>query len=208
MSPEPNLEPEGETNLDANKLLAVLIYKNVFPSDFENLHRGKGNLADVLHAHDRFVTASEEKYRAEISRLQELIDISARQLPNDVDELRRSYAMALIELVPDGYTHVSLDRSHVIPINTLAKSERLEAFIEAKQMFANNTQGYLQQIQLSALQEKVDPQRTFSKRKEEVERKAAPFRDATSARIRDLRGKLAGLRMTKFNEMIRENTVT
>lgn len=201
-----NLEPEGETNLDANKLLAVLIYKNVFPSDFENLHRGKGNLAGILHAHDRFVIASEAKYRTEISRLEELIDIGERQLPNDLDELRRSYAMALIELIPDNYTHVSLDRSHSIAINKLAKSERLEAFIEARQMFVSNPQGYQQQIPVSALQAKVDPHRTFSKRKEDVERKAATFRDATSASIRDLRGNLASLRMKKFNEMIRENT--
>lgn len=45
-----NLEPEGETNLDATRLLAVLIYKNVFPSDFEKLHRGHGNLAELLHS--------------------------------------------------------------------------------------------------------------------------------------------------------------
>lgn len=201
-----NLEPEGETNLDANKLLAVLIYKNVFPSDFENLHRGRGNLAGILHAHDRFVTASEAKCRAEISRLEELIDIGERQLPNDLDELRRSYAMALIELVPENYTHISLDRSHLIPINALAKSERFEGFIESKQIFVHTPQGHQQQVSVSGLQAKVDPNRTFLKRREDVERKAATFRDGTSKSIRDLRDKLAGLRMTKFNEMVRENT--
>lgn len=200
-----NLEPEGETNLDANKLLAVLIYKNVFPSDFENLHRGKGNLASILHAHDRFVTASEAKYRAEISRLEELIDIGARQLPNDLDELRRSYAMALIELIPDNHTHVSLERSQFIPINTLAKSELLQSLIEAQNIFVNNMHGHIQQIPVSGIQAKVDPNKTFVKRKEEVEKKAAAFKDVTSKSIRDLRNKSASLRMTKFNEMIREN---
>lgn len=200
-----NLEPEGETNLDANKLLAVLIYKNVFPSDFENLHRGKGNLAGILHAHDQFVTASEAKYRAEISRLEELIDIGERQLPNDLDELRRSYAMALIELLPDNHTHVSLDRSQFIPINTLAKSEALQILIEAQNIFANNMNGHLQRIPVSGIQAKADSNKTFMRRKEEVEKKAATFKDLTSKSIRDLRDKSAGLRMTKFNEMIREN---
>lgn len=200
-----NLEPAGETNLDANKLLAVLIYKNVFPSDFENLHRGRGSLAGILHAHDGFVTASEAKYGAEISRLEGLIDIGERQLPNDLDELRRSYAMALIEMVPDGHIYVSLDRNHFIPINTLAKSEQLEDFIGSKQIFARNMQGYQQQISVPGVQAKVDPNKTFLKRKEEVEKKAATFRDATSKRIRDLRAKLLTLRMTKFNEMLHEN---
>lgn len=200
-----NLEPEGETILDANKLLAVLIYKNVFPSDFENLHRGRGNLAGILHAHDRLVTASEAKYRAEISRLEELIDISERQRPDDLDELRRSYAMALIELAPVGYISVSLDRNHFIPINTLAKSEKLEDFIESKQFWARDVQGYQQQVAVSGLQAKVNPNKTFLKRKEEVEKKAASYRDATSKRTRDLRDRITTLRMTKFTEMLREN---
>lgn len=200
-----NLEPEGETNLDANRLLAVLIYKNVFPSDFENLHRGKGHLAGILHGHDRFVAASEARYRAEISHLEGLIDEGEKQLPNDLDELRRSYAMALIEMVPSGSTHVSLNHSNFIPISTLSKSDNLESFIESTQIFARVAQGYPQQITVSGLQARLDPNKTFLQRKEDVEKKAATFRDATSKRIRDLRDRLTTLRMTKFNEMLRES---
>ena len=202
-----NLEPEGETNLDANRLLAVLIYKNVFPSDFENLHRGKGNLASILHAHDRLVTASEAKCRAEISRLEQLLDIGERQLPNDLDELRRSYAMALIEMVPEGHSHVSFDRSNFISINTLSKSDHLESFIESKHIWVRSAQGYQQQISVPELQSKVDPHNTFSRRKEDVEKKATTFRDTTFKAIRDLRTRLPTLRMTKFDEMLRENAV-
>lgn len=201
-----NLEPEDETNLDANKLLAVLIYKNICPSDFENLHRGKGNLAGILHAHDQLVTATEAKYQAEISRLEELIDIGERQLPHDLDELRRSYAMALIEFIPENYTHVSLERSNFIPINTLSKSDRLDKFIESNQIFVSNNQGYSTHISVSGVQAKVDPHKPFSKRKEDVEKKATAFRDATSKSIRELRAKSSSIRMTKFNEMLRENS--
>jgi hypothetical protein len=200
-----NLEPKGETNLDANKLLAVLIYKNVFPSDFENLHRGRGNLTGILHAYDQLVTASEDKYKTEISSLEKLIDIGERQLPNDLAELRRSYAMALIEMLPDDCSHVSIDGSHVLPINTLAKSEHLENLIESKQISVHRSRGYQQQITVSGLQAKVDPSKTFSERTGEVETKAATSRDTASKRIRDLRAKLPALRMTKFNEMLREN---
>lgn len=43
-----NLEADDDNILDTNKLLAILIYKNVFPKDFDSLHRGKGNLAKIL----------------------------------------------------------------------------------------------------------------------------------------------------------------
>lgn len=200
-----NLEPEGETNLDANKLLAVLIYKNVFPCDFENLHRGRGNLAGILHAQDRFVAASEAKYRTEITRLEELVGIVERRLPNDLDELRRIYAMALIEIMPHDRGSVSLDGNQFIPINMLAKSEQFEDFIGSTKIFTRDWRGYNQQVTVSGLQAKVDPSKTFLRRKEEVEEKSATFRDATSKHIRDLRGRLTTLRMTKFNEILREN---
>lgn len=200
-----NLEPEGEANLDANKLLAVLIYKNVFPSDFEDLHRGKGNLAEILRAYDGLVVASEGKCRAEISRLEELIDIGERQLPNNLEELRRSYAMALIEMVPEGYTHIALERNQFIPINMLSKSDTLESFIESKHIWIRNIQGLQSQVQISELQGKVDRSNTFLRRKELVEKKAATVRDATSSRVRELRAKLPTLRMMKFDEILREN---
>lgn len=201
-----HLEPEGETNLDANKLLAVLIYKNVFPSDFEQLHRGKGNLAGILHAHDRFVTASEDKYRTEISRLEELIDVGDKQLLNGLEELRRSYAMALIEMLPESCAHISLDRGNFIPTNKLAKSDRFEDFIKADHIYVQNSQGYPYQLPVSGIQEKVDASKSFLERKEELEWNTATFRGVTSKSIRDLRDKSAALRMMKFNELLRVNT--
>lgn len=56
-----NLEADDQNLLDANKLLAVLIYKNVYPKDFEDLHRGEGNLAKILARHDEFVVRASER---------------------------------------------------------------------------------------------------------------------------------------------------
>src|SRR5690606_29135302 len=54
-----NLEADDQNLLNANKLLAVLIYKNVYPKDFEDLHRGEGNLAKILAHHDDLVARGE-----------------------------------------------------------------------------------------------------------------------------------------------------
>lgn len=200
-----NLETENENNLDVNKLLAVLIYKNVFPSDFENLHRGKGNLAQVLRSHDQSIAASESRYTQEISRLENLIDDGERQLPNSLAELRRIYAMAIVEMMPDGFCRFSLDRSSMIPIQNLANDERLEQILESRQLSISTNQGHQQQLQLNDVQAKVDPHRTFQQRKEEVEKKSAAFRESSIKQIRELRAKLNTLRMAKFNEVIRAN---
>lgn len=61
-----NLETNGENLLDANKLLAILIYKNVYPRDFEQLHRGVGNLASIFNRQQELIRQGEARYRKDI----------------------------------------------------------------------------------------------------------------------------------------------
>ncbi len=200
-----NLETDSEANLDVNKLLAVLIYKNVFPSDFENLHREKGKLAQILRGHDRYIAASESRYTAEIAHLEKLVDEGEKQLPNDLAELRRIYAMAIVEILPENYTRVGVDRSAAIQLKNLAGDERLEAILGSRQLFAATMQGHLHHLDIADLQAKIDPHRTFQQRKEEVEKKSTAFKDSSLKRTRELRSKLGTLRMRKFNEVLREH---
>lgn len=200
-----NLETESEGNLDANKLLSILIYKNVFPRDFENLHREKGILARVLRSRDRYIATSESRCKAEISRLETLVDLGDRQLPNDLAELRRIYAMAIIEMIPDGYNRVSLDRIVTIPLKNLATDERLENILESRRLFMLTAQGHQQNLDITELQANVDPHRTFQQRKEDVEMKSAAFKESSLKKIHELRVRMRNMRMTQFSEIIRQN---
>jgi hypothetical protein len=201
-----NLETEGETNLDANKLLAVLIYKNVFPSDFENLHRGKGNLAEVLRSHDRCIEASEARCTAEISHLEKLIDQGEKQLPHDLNELRKICAMSIIEIVPDNYSYIGMNNNNFIPISQLAKHEKIEEFLNSNQILVRGHNIGQHHLQMSNFPAVAEAGKLFKRRKEDIERKSTTFRDATFKTIHDLRAKLTTLRMMKFNEVIRENS--
>jgi hypothetical protein len=200
-----NLETDGENVLDANKLLAVLIYKNVFPSDFENLHRRKGNLATILDRHDEFIANAEAEYKAEISSLEEEIDIGESQIPTDLNELRRIYAMALIEHLPEGTTFVSLDGGNYISINAVRENDLFEQILEAQHIHSRNAQGHQQTLSMVGFHAKLDHHRTFQQRKGEIQKKSADFRGLTSNTIRDLRAKMSTLRVAKFNQIIRRN---
>lgn len=198
------LETGGENNLDANKLLAVLIYKNVFPRDFEVLHLGKGNLADVLRSHDASIARIEARYRAEIAEIEQLVEQGEQQLSNNVSELRRIYAMAMIETVPDSFNRIGLDRNGMIPFSRLASHDQFETILAARKVMIHSNQYGSQDLLIGEVLSKVDPNRTFAQRKEDVEKKSAAFREASQKQIRELRAKLATVRLTKFNETLRE----
>lgn len=200
-----NLETHGENVLDANKLLAVLIYKNVFPKDFENLHRGKGNLAQIFSHYDEFVNSGEAKYRTEISGLEEKIDNADRQIPFNIRELRRIYAMALIEKLPNLVSHIGINGQTLIEIPYLVDHDSFEQLIEGSSVVYKHNQNYLMNFNIAGFQAEVDPLRTYSQRKVEIEHRAVEFKNVASKDIRELRLKLSALRIAKFNEIVRLN---
>ena len=54
----------------------MLIYKNVYPKDFEQLHRGEGKLAEILSLQGKLVKDSEVRYRKDIIDLEKQIELA------------------------------------------------------------------------------------------------------------------------------------
>ena len=200
-----NLESDGDNVLDRNKLLAILIYKNVFPRDFENLHRGKGYLAAILGRQAEFVANGEAQCKAAITRLEEQSESAEQQIPTDLLELRRIYAMALIAKLPAWTVSVGISVQDMVDVRALADSEAIEGIIAARQVLCQIFQGGRPRHDLGDFQSEVDPHRTYSERKEEIELRSAAARSAAAREIRQLRERLSALRVSKFSEIIRMN---
>ena len=200
-----NLETDEENVFDANKLLAILIYKNVYPRDFEELHRGEGNLAEILGRHDELVAHGEALCKAEIAELEQQIDIAERQIPSDLKELRQIYAMALIERLPTNSISVSLDGRAWIPLQQFAAHDDFERLLEAQQLSSQNIHNQTQPFNISHLQSEVDSQKTYLERKAQIENKTEASKSVSARRIRDLRAKIAVFRTCKFNELVRSS---
>jgi len=201
-----NLEPEGETNLDTTKLLAVLIYKNVFPNDFEQLHRGRGDLAEILQSHDRYIATSEASLTAEIARLEAVVEAGDRQLPEDISELRAIYSMALIEAIPANATHVGVNQHRLVPVRDLLKSEAVDAILAADNVFVSGQYLGLQSVPFSSLAESRKGGKTFAQRVSLVEGRSTAARESSAKTIAELRTKLSRVRMMKFNEILRDSS--
>ena len=200
-----SLEIGEEKVLDPNKLLAVLIYKNVFPPDFEDLHRGKGNLAEILGRRDEFVASGEAAYKAEIARLEERMDLAKRQLPTDLHELRRIYAMALIEKAPAWASLFNLDGQAAKPMSALTDEKTFEQILDAKHINFRDHQGQSRRVDLSSLQSEVNAVKTYNDRRNEVQHKSAESVSEATKTIRELRDKLSAMRISRFHEVLQLN---
>jgi hypothetical protein len=200
-----NLETTGENLLDANKLLAILIYKNVYPSDFEQLHRGAGNLAKILNLKDELIRHGEATYRGDIAKIEKQLEVAEQQIPSDLKELRQIYAMALIEKLPENFSKVSIDGTGWIPFPQLVSHDAFEQLIESMHLSCFSANGYQQNVNISKLQSEVDTKRSYQQRKVEIESKATDNKNKSLRRINELRSKITTLRTTKLNELLRFN---
>ena len=202
-----NLEADDQNLLDPNKLLAVLIYKNVYPKDFEDLHRGEGNLAKILARHDDLVASGEAVHRSRIAALEQGTVAAERQTPADLRELNQIYAMALIDQLPENITHINIDGQPWIACRKLAEQDPFEPWIRARTFNCRASQPYgqqyNQQVQLEGIEDKVDPQRSYSQRRDEILEKSDAGKLETQRRIAELRAAIAKLRTMKFNELFR-----
>ncbi|MZR30234.1 ATP-binding protein [Sneathiella sp. DP05] len=198
-----NLKTDVENILDPNKLLAILIYKNVLPSDFEELHREKGKLAEILNKHNELIKNAETQYKSQISELEQQINDAEKQVSSNLGELRKIYAMTLIDKIPHGYTTIEFNEKSINSIQSLWSHEDFEQLLETRQITCRTPQKQRRNVVLAGLQEEVDADKTYQERKQEIEHKSDEFRNNASKTIRELRAKISNLRMTKFNEIIR-----
>lgn len=201
-----NLETDDENVLNPNKLLAILIYKNVYPKDFEQLHRGEGNFAYILGRHDELVAQGEAACKAEIAELEQKIDIAERQIPSDLKELSQIYAMSLVQMLPAGANTLSLDGRSWIALHSLVGHDAFEQLIVGPNITSRDIYNNQQQrTDISSLQKEVDSQKTYIQRKAEIESKSEANKSESLRRIRELRARIATFRTAKFNELVRSS---
>ena len=201
-----NLETDGENVLDATKLLAVLIYKNVYPRDFELLHRGEGHLAGIFGRKDDLVSGRERSYRSEIAEIERDIETAEQQIPKDVRELRRIYAMALLETLPANVISVGRTAQENIALRNLSEHSQFEELISAPLLYCRDVNGYRSQHNNSALQGIVDSEAVYADRVRSIEQKADAHKKAARRRIARLRSEVKVIRTSKFNVLLRSST--
>lgn len=195
----------GENLLDANKLLAILIYKNVYPRDFEQLHRGAGVIFKILNIKDELIAPSEFAYREKIEELEKQLEVAEQQVPSDLIELKKIYAINLIEKLKPDTLYVHYQQGNWVPLKELHNHDAFEELIEAPSLVQINTNNHQNNINLSHLKSETEPQKTYKQRKAEIESKSEDNKSKILRHIRDLRSKIEVLRMKKLNEILRLN---
>jgi hypothetical protein len=89
-------------NLNKNKLLALIIYKNYYPAEFANLHSNKGEIYEIFTIKKKNIISSQlEKIKHEIVILDEKVQAFQLEKIQTITELRKLYVYEILKRYPN-----------------------------------------------------------------------------------------------------------
>lgn len=95
------------TELDCNKLLAIIAYKNIFPRDFGDLQIGMGFVYTLFDRKPDFIRQEIKKIEMEIRKIEENIQLSNSELLVSVEELDAVFLISNTQIYTIAGKHVS-----------------------------------------------------------------------------------------------------
>lgn len=155
----------GSDKLSKNRLLAMTIYKNFYPSDFAELHVNSGKVYDVFNERTKFIKEEVEKNKKvqlekseKISELENKITLEKQK---SIEELRMIYILKIFETV----NHTSFyANGGTYPLSNLLTISQDDVFNQIKNagIFAmargHSTSSF------SQIEEAINPNLTYDER--------------------------------------------
>ena len=160
-----------DEDLELNNLLAMVIYKNLNPQDYEKLHDGKGPIKEIFDGKNKLIEDERKRIQEKISNIEKEIIASEIENLRSIDELRSVVLAAAARCISSGYSLCNRAGNFISfkDINTdEAITELLEGYYLAKS-YRGYQEGITKNNILNILGEGFD----YNKRKKQIEQKAS-----------------------------------
>ncbi|THF29367.1 hypothetical protein E5170_19435 [Pseudomonas atacamensis] len=181
-----------------NKLLAIIIYKNTYPKDFESLHHGKGALFNIVELRSDLVARASADADTRIDAIRELILESENEFCSAQEDLVRIFWGQLCGGNPGHFINGVYADSELLTLDNILVWDNFKKIfnenpIRIHGMVAQPSYYHIQPSQISLglsfreLEGKAIPGSKFEVRNERVKNKIALRRNQLNAEIADIK---------------------
>lgn len=154
-----------------NQLLAMIVYKNIFPNDFTKLSQNEGDLYTTINSKQDYIKESITVINNEIEEIRKKIEIKNQQKLKNKNELRALYVLALIDnLKSTGFVGFNID-GNLLDNNALCEDKNFEAILKGSITYShkdyyNSIKQSVHNINVKELELKVDKNYSYKQREE------------------------------------------
>jgi len=208
----------GSDSLNMTRLLAMMIYKNVYPSDFEKLHHGKGALYEICRKRSGLIAETKQKLSTEIADIQKEISNSEAEEAKSVDELIEMFVGHIVTSAGKPAVQGIYIDSTLLQFTQLKTWSSFEGLFQIQNVHISvpNPQSYgqlsYQRVALgrsfSQLETEVSPHQTFTQRKKNIENKTASERVALHSKIHQLEKEKTKVSQMALYELLQKNNIS
>ena len=165
-----------------NKLFAIIVYKNIYPEDFVMLGKNQGILyKNLVDNKLSWINDASRKIEEENSRLKMELDNLERVLPKNLEELRRIYLMEYMKNA-NNLSHFRIANKNY-SVEQMLEDENFENLKNGSISYRENQYNREFNFKFSDVESRLDPDKSYSDRKTEIENKNA-------GRVKDIRDRL------------------
>lgn len=201
--------------LSEDKLLGMIVYKNIHPEDFVSLHNSEGKIYKVINKKQEFIKNEVIKIENEVSNFEDKIEDINNEHFEDIYELRSLYILEYVNNLT-GITSFNINDS-IVDFKEATSDENFVFFIKNNvnynyithnySNYYNNLTNKVQQ-KFSDIENKVNSDFTYSERLEFLGEKREENIENFSKKINELKTKVSALKSSSLKEVLNNSQTT
>ncbi|MEW7985192.1 MAG: hypothetical protein AB2766_12705 [Candidatus Thiodiazotropha endolucinida] len=195
-------------SMNATKLLAMIIYKNVYPNDFENLHYSKGVLYTICDSKTKYIIKRRKELGDKVNKLRDEIRLIENEKTRNIDELIYTY-IGWIVAHNDHAMGVMLNNLR-IPFTQLRSFEEFKKITNLNPIIIYNQQNTRVNTSTSfqEIEEEINPGISFLERKDIIDNAAERKNREQNREVRDIEKKISDLPKHSLSYLLQETEIS
>lgn len=156
-----------------NQLLAMIVYKNIFPNDFTKLSQNEGNLYNAINKKQEYIKATTTELDKKIQIIKDRIQLTEEERLLDLYELRIIYIVKAVEKINHEYIELNINGSNIL-ISDYCSDENFKSIIAGRINYFYRRAGYSQNysdtysFDFQELEKEINPHRTYKQRETNI----------------------------------------
>lgn len=198
--------------LDMNKLLAIIVYKNLFPKDFTDLSENKGELFNTINSKNRYIQEAVSEIEKEIKSIKERLRESDAYFTSNIKELRTLYVSKVCDNIFDKKIMGLKDGDNIVNTSYFTSNEN---FVKIKKggieyYYYDNYYGRTATIysfNFNDVEKQVNPNFTYDQREKIIIDKQSKNNNDLKKEIIELQAEQNSIKKSSLKQILSEGKI-
>lgn len=201
-----------DSKLDQEKLLSMIVYKNIYPNDFSLLSENKGDLFQTISNKAIYIKNKIKVIDEQIEMIKKQINEAEKSKLSDIKELRLIYINKIIEqiITTKGYPFKQFWINDVAySITSMTEENHFSELFSGSILYQYTDSSYNRQtysFKFQAIEKMVNPDLTYKEREELVLSNVKI--NSLKKQISDLENSKIEIRKSKLSNLISEESIS